>query len=85
MAKKKTVTYQMIQTTEYVEDSGYVVAYGISCQTRRGADVSTPGEQVAAIPGISTQPELVEGMVEMLNLRDADPLHLKDLVYDFLP
>ena len=76
--------YQMIMTTEYVEDSGKITAYGIRCRNLRdGGESSQEGEQT--IPNISTRPALVRELVDKLNKEDADPVHLHDFIYDFLP
>jgi hypothetical protein len=74
----------MIQSSTYVEDSGLVTTYGISCLTDAEASRSTPSG-LEMICDISSQSNLVEKLVEALNEHDADPIHLKELIYDFLP
>jgi hypothetical protein len=83
MENKKTVKYQMIRSTAYVEDSGLITTYGISCRADAYASLSSPVD-CTMVNDISTRPELIEGFVDMLNVQGADPLHLKDLIYDFL-
>ena len=41
MAKSHQVRYEMIETTEYVEDSGLVTTYGICCREGEDADDDT--------------------------------------------
>ena len=77
MGQTETVHYQMIASTEYVEDSGLVITYGISCRAGQGAD--------QIITNISTRSGFVEDLVDKLNRYGADPVHLKDFIYDFLP
>ena len=62
----------MVETTEYVEDSGTVTVYGICCHDE-------------VVPNISANPVVVEALVEKLNCHGADPIHLKDLIDDCLP
>ena len=84
MQETKNMQYKMIMTTEYVEDSGMVTAYGIGYRSNHGAGKGRQAiEQV--IPNISTRPAFVEELVGKLNTNGADPLHLRDFIYDFLP
>lgn len=84
MALPKKIQYRLIKTKEYVEDSGTVTAYGICCredhQTREQRRV-----QYRIIPNISTEPEFVEELIDKLIRNDADPVHLRELIEDYLP
>ena len=79
--------YEIFETKEYVEDSGSVTSYGISCKIspfasdRGGGDTSKHYQ----VSNISTQSTFVEALVEKLISHDADPVHLVDLIYDHLP
>ena len=84
MDNTNTVRYQMIQSTAYVEDSGLITTYGISCRADANASRSAPGD-LEAFRDVSTVASLVEKLVDRLNAYSADPLHLKDILYDFLP
>jgi hypothetical protein len=74
----------MIETTEYVMDSGIVTTYGVSCSSGGAGDGRDQAcDQI--IPNISTRPSFVEELVDRLNIHNAAPVHLKDLIDDFLP
>ena len=79
--KPKKIQYQMTETTAYVEDSGFVTVYGICFKEdapRRA------GNGASAIPNISTSSELVADLVSKLTLYQVSPLHLRDVVEDYL-
>ncbi|MCL1805519.1 MAG: DUF6514 family protein [Clostridiales bacterium] len=84
MPEQSRVMYQMIETHEYVEDSGMIAAYGVSC----GAGATDAGRVRAkghTIPNISTRSSFVEELVNRLNNHGAAPVHLRDLIEDYLP
>ena len=64
--------YVCISSRARIEGRDYTV-YGIRCAD--GQD---------SIPDISTQPELVEHMVELLNRNAVSPLHFREVVADLL-
>ena len=84
MQESNSFRYQMVTTSEYVEDSGRVTAYGISFRNRCGAGGGRQ-ENEEIIPNISTRSAFVEELVDKLNKSDADPVHLHDFIYDSLP
>ena len=84
MAKSKEIRYEMIETTEYVEDSGMVTTYGICCREGNGLGASG-GTEYPVVPNISTESDFVEDLIEILMQNRADPIHLKDLIDDYLP
>ena len=84
MKKTKTARYEIIQTTEYVEDSGLVTAYGIRCRIDSREKPDTL-ESCQIIPNISKEQSFVEDLVQKLCDHDADPAHLRDIVLDHLP
>ena len=69
--------YYVTKSTEYVEDSGLVAVYGI-----RYLDSGRASIQV--IPGISTDQQFIGELARRLNAYGADPIHLRDLVEDYL-
>ena len=121
MSQPSKAIYGMIQTTEYVEDSGLVTAYGICCTksglepepcrvsrrkpqqgsmgqameqrmeqaagqaTEQATEQATDALRQDIVPNISTDPSFVERIIEALNRLEADPIHLRDLIEDFLP
>ena len=84
MSKVNKVRYQIITTTEYVEDSGIVTAYGIGCR-KNPEDKGRETDAELIIPNISTRFAFVEELIGKLNSGGADPEHLHDFIYDFLP
>lgn len=78
------VRYRIIKTVECVEECGKVMTYGICCredknqQNRRRVKYHT-------VPNISTRTNFVEELVARLIANNADPVHLMDLIYDYLP
>ena len=72
MLKTRNAVYQIVETIIFVEDSGMITTYGLSCDKE-------------IIPDISTRSALVEELIDRLNDNEADPIHLKDFIYDFLP
>ena len=84
MTEETKAVYQMIKTTEYVEDSGLVATYGVSCRSgEEAAGKSQTREN--SVANISTRPSFVEELVNRLNNHAAAPVHLKDLIDDYLP
>ena len=84
MTKPNKIRYQMTQTTEYVEDSGAVTVYGICCLDESHLS-DNESERYQTIPNISTKSDFVEELIEKLVRHDADPVHLRDLIEDYLP
>ncbi|MCL2121558.1 MAG: DUF6514 family protein [Clostridiales bacterium] len=84
MTKPNSIRYEMIQSTEYVEDSGVVTSYGISCreEKQRSGHLSVNVQRIA---NISTEPAFVQELIEKLICSDADPVHLRDIIEDHLP
>ena len=84
MKRAESTRYKMICTTSYVEDSGLIATYGISCDSGKE---STPGQQSPCqiVEDISTESGFIEALVEKLNQFEADPTHLRDLIEDYLP
>jgi hypothetical protein len=74
----------MIKTVEYVEESGNVLTYGVCCrEAREGQNHRQVKYHV--IPNISTKPAFVEELVNRLVTHNADPVHLMELIADYLP
>jgi len=84
MAKSKEVRYEMIETTEYVEDSGLVTTYGICYHEKEGLGEHGDADY-HVVPNISTKSDFVGDLIEKLMHNGADPVHLKDLIDDYLP
>ena len=84
MQESNSFRYQMVTTSEYVEDSGTITTYGISFRNRCeiGGDCQ---ENEEIISNISTRSAFVKELVDKLNRSDADPIHLHDFIYDSLP
>lgn len=84
MALRNKVIYHLVKTAEYyVEDSGMITTYGISC--RGGEDLPGSGQaETRTFPDISTKSAFVEELVDRLNNHEADPIHLLDLIEDYL-
>ena len=81
MSMPKKVSYKMVETTEYLQEGGAITAYGIHCTEETTAN----GEhKEVLIPGISTRMESVKDFVRKLTLYQADPIHLQDLIEDYL-
>ena len=84
MQQTSKIVYKMIESTNYVEDNGMVTTYGVSC----GAEKESAGQKPAqsqSVSNISTRSAFVEELVERLNNHAAAPIHLKDLIDDYLP
>jgi len=83
MKRKKNVRYEMITTNEYVEDSGLVTSYGIRCkEVKESSDMR---EVICQdVSGISARPDFVQNLIDKLIRYDVDPVHLKDVIDDFL-
>lgn len=82
MTKKRMVKYSLIETKAYVEDSGMVAVYGISCREEKE---DGGGAEYQEVPNISTKAAFVEELIDKLSNHDGDPIHLKDFIYDYLP
>ena len=81
MSMPNKVSYKIVETTEYLQEGGSITAYGIRCTEETTAN----GEQKEVlIPGISTRMESVKEFARKLTLYQADPIHLHDLIEDFL-
>jgi hypothetical protein len=73
--------YQLIETLETVEDHGAAVAYGIRCQ-----EIPAEGANVChEVHNISTRPDFVKRLVEHLINYEVSPVHLIDIINDYLP
>ena len=84
MTQHDMTEYRLIEGAEYVEGSGLVTTYGICCgDDRQVADGSSAEYQ--AVPHISTRSDFVEELIEKLVSNNAAPVHLKDLIDDYLP
>ena len=77
MKNQVNVRYFVTKSTEFVEGHGLVTVYGI-----RYLDSAFAGYQV--IPGISTDQQFVGELACKLNAYGADPIHLRDLVEDYI-
>jgi hypothetical protein len=84
MTGQQRSVYKMIKTTEYVEDSGAITTYGVSCRAGDDTFSREPADD-RIVPNISTRPSFVEELVRQLNDHSAAPIHLKDLIDDYLP
>lgn len=64
--------YFLIASTYIVEDQSYI-GYGIGCRTDN-----------SAFEDISTNPIAIENLINLCNNLKLSPLHLEDVVEDFL-
>ncbi|MCL1848059.1 MAG: DUF6514 family protein [Clostridiales bacterium] len=83
MKKASKVVYQLIQTEEYVEDSGLVTTYGVSCREEK-AQTGEGGVEYQVIPNISIRRDFVNDLINSLISHQAQPVHLKELIEDYL-
>ncbi len=83
MSSQVRVKYHVIQTNQYVEDSGMVRSYGICCEELPVID-NDKGALCQVIPDISIHQEFVEELIYKLVLFNADPIHLRDLIEDYI-
>jgi len=84
MKRINKIQYRLIKTTEYVEDSGAVAAYGICCREEEKMP-NRKRVKFHVVPNISTKPAFVEELIAMLINYEADPIHIMDLIQDYLP
>ena len=87
MKKTNNVQYKMIKTCAFVEDSGVVTSYGICCREEKNpgnGDNESADVEYQVIPGISTKPDFVRELIGKLINHEADPVHLRDLIDDYL-
>ena len=84
MSNTSKYSYEIIETTEYVEECGNVIVYGISCQAKQPSSNCPEGSHRCQVTNISTRPDFVKELLEKLILHDADPVHLTELVCDHL-
>lgn len=75
----KTASYKVVEQTKEIESVGKCVTYGI-CYTGEGAE---NGENLQ-IFDISTRRETVERLASFCNEGGASPVHLAEIVSDFL-
>jgi len=83
MNNKYNVRYKMIKTTELVDDIGLVTAYGVCCRDER-PERKRQRARYQMITNISTKKSFVAKLVYMLREYEADPIHLQDLIEDYL-
>lgn|GEM_PF-296514 len=83
MAKKRNVQYHLVQSQEFVEDSGVVTSYGIRCG-KEEEQLHDNRVEYQLYSNISTKQDFVENLIDRLINYAADPVHLRDLIDDFL-
>jgi len=83
MTNQVKVRYHMVETIEYVQDTGPVTSYGIRCEEAPAAD-DQGVTNYYVIPDISTSSVFVEELIRKLTLHNADPVHLRDLIEDYI-
>ncbi|MDR1193273.1 MAG: DUF6514 family protein [Peptococcaceae bacterium] len=81
---KPKACYQLIETTENFEDYGAAVAYGISYREARPEETERPAVD-GEILNISTEQDFVKRLVEDLRRHEVSPVHLMDIIHDYLP
>jgi len=83
MSNQSKIRYHVVITKAYVEDTGFITSYGICCEEVPEPEKSEESKY-QVIPDISTRQSLVEELIDKLTLYDADPVHFRDLIEDFI-
>ena len=83
MAMKRNVQYHLVQSQEFVEDSGVVTSYGIRYGKEKEQNNGNRMEP-QMFANISIKQDFVESLIDRLINHAADPVHLRDLIDDFL-
>lgn len=74
------IKFEKFHECRWLPDVGEYDTYGI-CVFETGGTHSTP---VDWVPDLSDDPELVESIVWECNSSQADPIHLREIIDDFL-
>lgn len=73
---REEAAFQVVSTRVDIEDTGYVTVYGVAYRSESGEEVR--------IDDISADRETVEHLVALLREGEASPLHVYDIVCDFV-
>lgn len=69
--------YKLVRQIFFRKNIGIYISYGIECHRK--------GILITAVPDISTDKAFVHRLAELLTAEQCEPLHLSDVIEDFMP
>ena len=69
--------YKLVRKIFCRKDIGIYISYGIECHRK--------GILITKVPDISTDKAFVRHLAELLTAEQCEPLHLFDVIEDFMP